>query len=486
VKKPHGRGKAVHCAVRTGVIESLVSDPFLVSVKGKKIKACPALSFATKAVREADPVIDDLQDQMPPLPPAASISALENMHKLLLEALRHREQEIFRYLAILGPALGGFVWLLHSAKGEVNLFTVGTMGVLFLLFLGTIYSLALGFNYRYIVLELAKLEAVLQIRDAMLIGWPRFRQAFLDRYRLWRLPWCTPPEIIKIFWLAFLAGIIWVTVTALICGPALLIKWLVVLTGAVCFLVALLAPIWFGLKLKKHCLREPQSWDSGTSSRSGGNTMDNHKIEPHRITKPIQLMAVWFVTLLLIDSSLLAAAKFIKEPSWIPPFLVISAVALVPFFVGGVFLMQTVFRKELQEDPFYAQWLTMKVARGETTAQIAAAASENSRTKQRTLMEYMILNTLWTKQVNKFPDLSAFFTFTMGFPTRSQDQAFREAGAKLMGEGLVANDDNGHYLLTISGFDYCKKHFREFPKEQWWPEETINTDNLNKVIGTDT
>lgn len=38
----------------------------------------------------------------------------EGIHKLLLEALRYREQEIFRYLAIPGPALGGFVWLLHS------------------------------------------------------------------------------------------------------------------------------------------------------------------------------------------------------------------------------------------------------------------------------------------------------------------------------------------------------------------------------------
>ncbi len=41
-------------------------------------------------------------------------TALGNMHQLFLEALRHREQEIFRYLAILGPALGGFMWLIQS------------------------------------------------------------------------------------------------------------------------------------------------------------------------------------------------------------------------------------------------------------------------------------------------------------------------------------------------------------------------------------
>jgi len=213
--------------------------------------------------------------------------------------------------------------------------------------------------------------------------------------------------------------------------------------------------------------------------------MENHKIEPHKITKPIQLMAVWFVALFLIDSILLSAAKFIKDPWWIPPLLVISAIIFVPFFVGGVFLMQTVFRKELQEDQFYSEWLNAKASQGQTTKETAAAVVENSKSKPRSLMEHMILNTLWTKQVNKWPDLSAFFTFSMGFPTASENQAFKEACAKLIGEGLIAEAQNGQYLLTINGFDYCKKHFKEFPKEQWWPEEQINKDNLRKVIEID-
>lgn len=211
--------------------------------------------------------------------------------------------------------------------------------------------------------------------------------------------------------------------------------------------------------------------------------MDSQKIEPHRITKPIQLMAVWFVTLLLMDSSLFAAAKLITEPDWIPPLLVISAICLIPLFVGGVFLMQTVFRKELQEDQFYSEWLSKKVVQGQITQEIAAAA-ERSKSTYRTLMEYMILNTLWTKQVNKWPDLSALFTFGMAFAAPSENQAFREAGAKLIGEGLIAETNEGQYLLTIKGFDYCKKHYEDFPKEQWWPEEKINMDNLRKVVGT--
>jgi hypothetical protein len=127
----------------------------------------------------------------------------------------------------------------------------------------------------------------------------------------------------------------------------------------------------------------------------------------------------------------------------------------------------------------------MKVSQGQATKETAVLSAEEAKSK-RTLMEYMILNTLWTKQVNKWPDLSLFFSFSMNFPIPSENQAFREAGAKLVGEGLIAVAENGQYLLTINGFDYCKKHFKEFPPEQWWPEEQINKENLNKIISART
>ena len=91
--------------------------------------------------------------------------------------------------------------------------------------------------------------------------------------------------------------------------------------------------------------------------------MEGHKIQAHKITKPIQLMAVWFIALSLVDSVFLTAAAKISEPAWISPTLVVSAIVFVPLFLGGVFLMQTVFRKELQEDQYYAEWLK---SQGET------------------------------------------------------------------------------------------------------------------------
>lgn len=194
-------------------------------------------------------------------------NALENMHKLFLEALRHREQEIVPYLAIIGPALGGFVWLL-SRTDEPEVFVVGTIGVLFLLLVGAIYSLALGYNYRYITLELAKLEAVLDITDAMLVGWPRNAEKFRRRYVVCRhipflraIPWCTPPEVIKVFWLAFLAAMLGVYVAAYRLRPEICVRPILVAAGVFLAMAWLVCPWWFGRKLHGKCDDEPATWD---------------------------------------------------------------------------------------------------------------------------------------------------------------------------------------------------------------------------------
>lgn len=115
-----------------------------------------------------------------------------------------------------------------------------------------------------------------------------------------------------------------------------------------------------------------------------------------------------------------------------------------------------------------------------TEGQIQAPKSEQKPTTSP--MEYKILNTLWTKQVNKFPDFSRVFTFRIN-ANSPEFLGFREAGNKLIGKELITETDQGHFHLTQSGFKYCKENYREFPPDQWWPEETINFDNLRKVIG---
>lgn len=85
--------------------------------------------------------------------------------------------------------------------------------------------------------------------------------------------------------------------------------------------------------------------------------MTEPKIEPHKITKPIQLLAVWLVALILIDGTFLTAAARIENPPWLPGILGIGAVVITLLFIFLIFLMQTKYRPQLQDDPYYAEYL---------------------------------------------------------------------------------------------------------------------------------
>lgn len=191
--------------------------------------------------------------------------AVENMHKTFLEALRHREQEILRFIAILAPALGGFIWLLKGfleGHNEAPVFTVGTLGVLFLLTVGAIYSIALGYNFRYVTLQLAKMESgyCLNIKKFILKSWLRTAKEWAQKYR--KRPYCAPPDIIKVFWLAFVVAKIFIILAACfflwtkhenMCGQICAI----IIVGGLCIIIAVLfAPIYYGWKLQIACDKE--------------------------------------------------------------------------------------------------------------------------------------------------------------------------------------------------------------------------------------
>ena len=90
--------------------------------------------------------------------------------------------------------------------------------------------------------------------------------------------------------------------------------------------------------------------------------MTDQKIEPHRITKPIQLLGAWLVGLILTDSIFLTATLSLDAQSWERGALVIAAILNVPIFLGALFLLQTKFRPELQEDTYYHEYISKKSA----------------------------------------------------------------------------------------------------------------------------
>ncbi|QRF61712.1 hypothetical protein [Variovorax paradoxus] len=85
--------------------------------------------------------------------------------------------------------------------------------------------------------------------------------------------------------------------------------------------------------------------------------MAEHQISPEKVTKPIQLLAAWLVGLILVNASFLFSAQKITNPSWAGAVLVIAAVTNVPVFIAALFLLQTKFRPQMQEDSYYSQYL---------------------------------------------------------------------------------------------------------------------------------
>jgi hypothetical protein len=88
--------------------------------------------------------------------------------------------------------------------------------------------------------------------------------------------------------------------------------------------------------------------------------MNEQSVKPEKITKPIQLLAAWLAGLFTIDSAFLFAATRMDSASWQSGALVIAAMVNVPLFLGAVFLLQTRFRPELQEDSYYSTYLSRR------------------------------------------------------------------------------------------------------------------------------
>ena len=176
--------------------------------------------------------------------------------------------------------------------------------------------------------------------------------------------------------------------------------------------------------------------------------MEDHKIEPHKITKPIQLMAVWFVALFFIDAAFLTGAVKIDTPSWAPATLVISAVCFVPLFMIGVFLMQTKFRKELQEDHYYSKMLEKKEKTFQDFSPENLAEISNVKSSTRGDLE--------SERVKRYEEQRGLFLVHSWRPSKTPGQVadiviwLHQHGTGPMSQGLV---EKVEYELGPKFFD---------------------------------
>lgn len=95
--------------------------------------------------------------------------------------------------------------------------------------------------------------------------------------------------------------------------------------------------------------------------------MPQPDIKAEKINSPIQLMAAWFVMLILLSGVLLTAATKIEKPEWASGYLVISTTILILIVIIAVILMLTKYRPHLQEGKEYAEWLKEQNRYGKIT-----------------------------------------------------------------------------------------------------------------------
>ena len=119
-----------------------------------------------------------------------------------------------------------------------------------------------------------------------------------------------------------------------------------------------------------------------------------------------------------------------------------------------------------------SQNVSFHLPSGSVPKEAPASPTSDGADLKRTAMELKILNTLVTKQLNKFPDFSQRFTFRV-LVHLPEFTEWRIASSRLLADGLVGETDEGQIFLTDAGYQYCKKHFASFPKDQWWPDEPM-------------
>lgn len=109
---------------------------------------------------------------------------------------------------------------------------------------------------------------------------------------------------------------------------------------------------------------------------TGVQDLSEQQIQPHKVTKPMQLLAAWLVGLIITNTVFLGSAINLDKDSWERGALVVATIVNVPLFLFALFILQTRFRAELQEDTFYSEYLSKKSA---SVIRIDKNASQETR-----------------------------------------------------------------------------------------------------------
>ncbi len=98
-------------------------------------------------------------------------------------------------------------------------------------------------------------------------------------------------------------------------------------------------------------------------------------------------------------------------------------------------------------------------------------------------MELKILNTLWKRQMLKYPELNGSWGFKID-ERAPEFLEFRDASNRLIGECLISKTETDHFLkITIDGLRYCAGNPVGFSSAGMWFEDVpIPEDKRNRFF----
>ena len=165
-------------------------------------------------------------------------------------------------------------------------------------------------------------------------------------------------------------------------------------------------------------------------------------IDTTKITKPIQLLAAWLVGLIFVNGIFLTTATSFVETEWLAAVLVIAAVINVPVFLVSIFLLQTKFRPEMQEDHYYNEYIKDKLGRLKSEKKFSPVTINNNNNNNN---NDEVVNDFEAKVDNEWDGVKLLFNPHL-------------TGSDLVKQSLQSND------IPINA---------EFGHKEWIPEFVI-------------
>lgn len=165
-------------------------------------------------------------------------------------------------------------------------------------------------------------------------------------------------------------------------------------------------------------------------------------VNPTKVTKPMQLLAAWLFGLITVNGLFLGAAAKIERPEWAAGILVVASILNVPIFLACLFLLQTKFRPEMQEDSYYQNYLKMRLSpetRREELVEIKSFHSHQAKPGTPLSFDTQI------SQRQKKEDLATIFDLTPNHVVSLNDllPSYKEISAQLIKAGINVGNTFG-------------------------------------------